>query len=249
MRVPLFQVDAFTTHRFAGNPAAVMVLDEFPDDAVLHALAAENNLAETAFLVADGFDYQLRWFTPVVEVPLCGHGTLASAAVVMERLQCERREVTFHTASGPLIVRRMDASYVMDLPVRVTASVSPPPALSEALGVSPLEVLVDAGNYTAVLADVRTVRELTPDFAAIGRRALRVDAVLGEAAGQDRASCISGFASWRRDPLPVGGRTHRAGRQLCVLSGRCSEDLSHWRIPMAVSPGCVIPSGQGKDAA
>lgn len=169
MRVPLFQVDAFTTHRFAGNPAAVMVLDEFPDDAVLHALAAENNLAETAFLVADGSDYQLRWFTPVVEVPLCGHGTLASAAVVMERLQCERREVTFHTASGPLIVRRMDASYVMDLPVRVTASVSPPPALSEALGVSPLEVLVDAGNYTAVLADVRTVRELTPDFAAIAR--------------------------------------------------------------------------------
>ena len=86
MRVPIFQIDAFTTRRFAGNPAAVMVMDRFPEDAVLQSIAAENNLAETAFLVAERGDYRLRWFTPTIEVPLCGHATLASSALVMERI-------------------------------------------------------------------------------------------------------------------------------------------------------------------
>ena len=87
MPLRIFQLDAFTTRRFAGNPAAVVPMDAFPADSVMQAIAAENNLAETAFLVPDGRDYRLRWFTPMVEVPLCGHATLASAAVVMERLE------------------------------------------------------------------------------------------------------------------------------------------------------------------
>lgn len=95
MRTPLFQLDAFTTRRFAGDPAAVMPMSAFPSDAVMLAIAAENNLAETAFLVREGDGYRLRWFTPKVEVPLCGHATLASAAVVMERLEPARREVVF----------------------------------------------------------------------------------------------------------------------------------------------------------
>ena len=98
VNIPLYQVDAFASRRFAGNPAAVMVLDRFADDAVLQAVAAENNQAETAFLVADGEDFRLRWFTPTVEVPLCGHATLASAAVVMERLRPGRKSVVFHSA-------------------------------------------------------------------------------------------------------------------------------------------------------
>jgi PhzF family phenazine biosynthesis protein len=169
MRIPLFQVDAFTTRRFAGNPAAVMVMDDFLDDAVLRAIAAENNLSETAFLVPDGADYRLRWFTPVVEVSLCGHATLASAAVVMERLQRERREVVFHTASGPLTVRRTFSGYIMDFPTRPTTPCPVPPCLSDALGVVPVEVVVDAGNYTALLEDARIVRELAPNLAAIAR--------------------------------------------------------------------------------
>src|SRR5271170_8440712 len=104
MRTPIFQLDAFTTHRFAGNPAAVMPMDTFPADAVLQAIAAENNLSETAFLVRERGDYRVRWFTPNVEVPLCGHATLASAAVVMERLEPGRSSVVFHSASGPLRV-------------------------------------------------------------------------------------------------------------------------------------------------
>src|SRR5271156_2045150 len=106
MRTRIFQVDAFTTRRFAGNPAAVMPLSSFLPDATLQEIAAENNLAETAFLVPDSGDYRLRWFTPTTEVPLCGHATLASSAVVMERLEPERTKVIFHTASGPLTVRR-----------------------------------------------------------------------------------------------------------------------------------------------
>ena len=87
MRTPIFQIDAFTDRRFAGNPAAVMLLDTFLADALLQAIAAENNLSETAFLVPSNGDYRLRWFTPTTEVPLCGHATLASAAVVMDRLE------------------------------------------------------------------------------------------------------------------------------------------------------------------
>src|ERR1700759_3129095 len=117
MRAPIFQIDAFTTQRFAGNPAAVMPLEAFPADAKMQAIAAENNLAETAFLVSDGEDYRLRWFTPATEVPLCGHATLASAAVVMERLEPGRTSVVFRSASGPLTVNREGAAYVMDFPV------------------------------------------------------------------------------------------------------------------------------------
>jgi PhzF family phenazine biosynthesis protein len=168
-RVPIFQVDAFAARRFTGNPAAVMVLQGFPDDAALLALAAENNLSETAFLVREGDGYLLRWFTPKVEVPLCGHGTLASAAVVMERLEPTRREVVFHTASGPLPVRRGAAGYVMDFPVRVLAPVATPPGLAVALGAEPLEVHADAGNYTVLLDGAQRVRDLAPDFAKLAQ--------------------------------------------------------------------------------
>src|SRR5436305_15331578 len=114
MHTRIFQLDAFTTRRFAGNPAAVMPLDRFPEDGLLQALAAENNLAETAFLVADGGDYRLRWFTPTTEVPLCGHATLASAAVVMGRLVPGRSRVVLQPARGPLAVTRAAARRRMD---------------------------------------------------------------------------------------------------------------------------------------
>src|SRR5580658_8572037 len=140
MRTPFFQVDAFASQRFAGNPAAVMPMDFFPEDSVMQAIAAENNLAETAFLVPDGRDYRLRWFTPLTEVPLCGHATLASAAVVMERLEPGRSSVVFHSASGPLTVRRTDAGYVMDFPARPSERIPAPPGLAAALGVEPVEV-------------------------------------------------------------------------------------------------------------
>lgn len=169
MRTPIFQVDAFTTRRFSGNPAAVMPMESFPEDALLQAIASENNLAETAFLVADAGDYRLRWFTPTTEVPLCGHATLASAAVVMEWLEPGRDRVVFHSTSGPLTVTRAGTGYVMDFPVRPFESVATPPGLAEALGAVPVEVVANEFNYLAVLASEAAVRALAPDFGAIAR--------------------------------------------------------------------------------
>src|SRR4051812_20184644 len=134
MRTSLFQLDAFTNRRFAGNPAAVMPMARFPDDAVMQSIAAENNLSETAFVVREGNDYRLRWFTPVCEVPLCGHATLASAAVVMERLEPGRTSVVFHSKSGPLAVTRTDAGYVLDFPARPSETTLAPPGFASALG-------------------------------------------------------------------------------------------------------------------
>ena len=169
MQMRLFQVDAFASRRFTGNPAAVMPMERFLDDEVLQAIAAENNLAETAFLVPAGPDYQLRWFTPTTEVPLCGHATLASAAVIMERLEPTRRRVVFHTQSGPLTVERTEAGYSMDFPARAFQPVACPAGLAEALGVVPVQVFADAGNYIALLESARIVRKLAPDIAGIAR--------------------------------------------------------------------------------
>src|SRR5580704_591694 len=169
MRTPIFQVDAFASRRFAGNPAAVMPMESFPADAMLQEIAAENNLAETAFLVPENGDYRLRWFTPVTEVPLCGHATLASAAVVMERLETSRNTVVFHSASGPLTVRRKDTGYVMDFPLRPSKPTLTPPGLAEALGVIPIEVFDNAFNYMAVLQSPQVLRALAPDMAALAR--------------------------------------------------------------------------------
>jgi len=169
MRTKIFQLDAFTTRRFAGNPAAVVLMDSFPEDAVLQAIAAENNLSETAFLVPENGDYRLRWFAPTTEVPLCGHATLASAAVVMERLEPKRRTVTFASASGPLTVNRTDTGYVMNFPARSSEPVSMPTGLPEALGTVPVEVFANEFNYMALLESVQVLRELAPDMPALAR--------------------------------------------------------------------------------
>jgi len=167
MRTPIFKLDSFTTRLFAGNPAAVMPMDRFPEDAVMQAIAAENNLAETAFLVPENGEYRLRWFTPVTEVPLCGHATLASAAVILERLEPGRSKVVFHSASGPLTVSRGNGGYVMNFPARPCETVPSPPGFAAALGAVPVEVSVNAFNYMALFESAQTVRELAPDFATI----------------------------------------------------------------------------------
>jgi PhzF family phenazine biosynthesis protein len=210
MRLPLFQLDAFTMQPFAGNPAAVLVLPFFPPDAVLQAVAAENNLAETAFLVRDGERYQLRWFTPLQEVPLCGHATLASAAVVLQRLQPERDEVVFDTLSGALTVRRSGSGYVLDFPARAVEPVEPPAALIQALGCQPREVFVNAHAYLAVLDSARSVRELQPNLRAIA--ALDRGGVIVTAAGDGDHDCVSRYFAPAKgiDEDPVTGSAHCA---------------------------------------
>lgn len=167
MRLPIFQLDAFATRRFAGNPAAVVLLEEFLDDGLMQSVAAENNLAETAFLVRTGDAHRLRWFTPVVEVALCGHATLAAGAVVLERLDPGRSAVVFDTASGPLTARRRGSAYEIDLPARTVSPERPSAALAAALGTDPLETATDGGNHLALLGSAQDVRTLSPDLAAV----------------------------------------------------------------------------------
>jgi len=167
MRTPIFKIDAFASKVFTGNPAVVMPMKSFPEDATMQALAAENNLAETAFLVPEVTDYRLRWFTPRVEVLLCGHATLASAAVVMERLEPGRTEVIFHSASGPLTVNRTASGYVMNFPARTAEKVKNPAGLTKELGVVPTEVWVNSFNYLAVLDSAQMCARFTLTWQAL----------------------------------------------------------------------------------
>jgi PhzF family phenazine biosynthesis protein len=224
MQARLFQLDAFTSQRFAGNPAAVMLFENYPDNDTLRALAAENNLAETAFLVPDGEDFRIRWFTPNVEVPLCGHATLASAAVVMERLAPGRQAVVFHSASGPLTVRRAGEGYVMDFPVRRCTPVEPPEGLAAALGTEWEETLWDGFNVVVRLAAAADVRGLSPDLAAIAR--MPCAGVVVTAPGEGRHDCISRyFAPAKGIPEdPVTGGAH------CALTPYWAERLGKSEI-------------------
>lgn len=221
MRSALFQLDAFTDRRFGGNPAAVMPLDAFPDDATMQAIAAENNIAETAFLVRDRStdDYHLRWFTPTVEVPLCGHATLASAAVVMERLEPSRTSVVFRSASGPLSARRVGSSYVLDFPAATLSAIDDVAAIADALGATPLDVSADAFNYLVLLDDATVVRSLAPDFAAIAR--LDRKGVIVSARGDAGYDIVSRYfaPALGIDEDPVTGSAH------CLLAPYWSKRL------------------------
>jgi len=167
-RIPLYQIDAFTGRLFGGNPAAVCPLEEWLSDEVMQAIAAENNLSETAFLVRGGEGYDLRWFTPEMEVDLCGHATLASGFVVFQYLEPERSEVRFQTRSGPLRVRREDDLLVMDFPAREPTPCAMNPALAEALGAAPLD-LWESRDYMAVFETEEQVRGLRPHMDALAR--------------------------------------------------------------------------------
>lgn len=162
-------VDAFAAAPFRGNPACVVEpFDQWPSDAWMQALAKENNQAETAFLLktADPARFGLRWFTPGMEVDLCGHATLASAHVLLAELGLEAAALTFGTRSGPLIVSRAGEGYEMDFPADPPRRTTVPEGLVEALGVTPVEVR--AGRYlVAVLADAAAVRAVTPNIRAL----------------------------------------------------------------------------------
>ncbi len=174
MKIPIYQVDAFTIGPFSGNPAAVCPLDTWLDDKTMQSIAAENNLAETAFIVAREEGYDLRWFTPAIEVDLCGHATLAAGYVVLNHLQPDLDSVSFETLSGTLIVTRDGERLSMDFPARAPTPVPASKALSEALGEAPSEVHLSR-DILAVYDDEATVRRLSPDQA----RLLALDEGLG----------------------------------------------------------------------
>lgn len=167
MKLSYFEVDAFASKPFAGNPAGVCPLKHWLADATMQNIAAENNLSETAFFVPRGGDYELRWFTPTVEIDLCGHATLASAFVLFSELGWQGDAVQFHSKSGPLVVRRQNDVLTLDFPSRPPGPVTTPEGLIRGLGKKPIEVL-KARDYFAVFATAEEVRSLNPDFGLLG---------------------------------------------------------------------------------
>lgn len=172
MKLRQYQVDAFASRAFEGNPAAVCPLDSWLDDGLLQAIAEENNLSETAFFVPSEKGYQLRWFTPVREVDLCGHATLATAHILFEKLGYAQPVITFETRSGDLFVKRNGRQLEMDFPASSLTPCALPAILLEGLGQRPIEVWA-AEDYVAVFDSETTVRAITPDQALLSQLDLR----------------------------------------------------------------------------
>lgn len=211
MRVPLYQVDAFASRVFAGNPAAVCFLDRWVDDSILQAVAAENNLSETAFLVRNPEGFDLRWFTPVTEVVLCGHATLASAFVLFTCQKWPEEHIRFQTRkSGVLVVTKRDDLFEMDFPAKPAHPQAPPAGFNQALRVTPQEVLGSAEDLLVVLDSEKTIKAVHPDFIALERVACRGTIITARG---DRSDFVSRFFAPRVGipEDPVTGSAH------CVL--------------------------------
>ncbi len=223
MRIPIYQIDAFSNRIFAGNPAAVCPLDAWLPDEQMQHIAAENNLAETAFFVPKGDRYQLRWFTPTVEVDLCGHATLATAFVILTRLDPSASAVHFDTRSGELAVTRSGGRYSMDFPARPPEPCVAHPELIAALGGDP-EAVLAARDYLVVYRSEAEVRALQPDMERL-RHTDRF-AVIVTAPGEHADFVSRFFAPAQGVPEdPVTGSAH------CTLipywSGRLDKTSLH----------------------
>ena len=225
MKIPIYQVDAFTSKVFFGNPAAVCLLDVWIDDTKLQSIAAENNLSETAFLVRNNNGFDLRWFTPATEVALCGHATLASAFILFACGKWPSDTIRFQTRkSGQLVVTRRDDLLEMDFPARPVFVRTPPAGLNEALRVTPQEIFGSAEDLLVVLDNEKTVREVEPDFVALERVKCRGTIITARG---DRSDFVSRFFAPRVGipEDPVTGSAH------CVLipywAGMLDKNVLH----------------------
>ncbi|NMM44377.1 PhzF family phenazine biosynthesis protein [Rhodospirillaceae bacterium KN72] len=250
--LPLYQLDAFAEAPFAGNPAAVVPLDDWLPDTVLHAIAAENNLSETAFFVpipdTEQADFHLRWFTPTVEVDLCGHATLATAGTLFDHLGFEKSTVRFKSQSGTLTATRQGNRVELDFPARPGTPTRVPDGLAAALGgIEPVGFL-RAMNNMAVLQSEAEVRAVKPDLAYIA--ALDGDGLIVTAPGEDGDVASRYFAPHAgidEDPVTgsahctivpywaerFGGKTQLHCRQVSARGGDLFCELAGDRVRMA----------------
>jgi len=205
VKIPIHQIDAFTSRIFSGNPAAVCPLEQWLDDSVLQAIAQENNLSETAFFVPERDGYRIRWFTPVAEVDLCGHATLATAFLIFWS-DTLRSEITFFSKSGELNVHRDQDFIALDFPSQTPVPCSAPKDLLEALEVEPLEVL-RSEDYLVVFSSEKDVSNLNPDMEKLDKLELR--GVIATAKG-DSADFVSRFFApkFGVNEDPVTGSAH-----------------------------------------
>jgi PhzF family phenazine biosynthesis protein len=261
VKLPIYEVAAFARAPFSGNPAGVCPLERWLPDATLQAIAAENNLPETAFFVPrdDGFD--LRWFSPTSEINLCGHATLATAWVLFHRLGRKGERITFESKSGPLSVTRRGELLELDFPAWPAQPREAPPGLVEALGARPRELLGSSRDLVAVFASAEEVAGLRPNFEKLG--AIDTFGVIataaGNGAGKDGADYVLRFFAPRagipEDPATGSahctlaplwsarlGRTRLTARQ---LSGRGGDFACEHRGDRVGIGGAVVPYLEG----
>lgn len=206
MKYDIYQIDAFTREAFKGNPAAIVPFETWSADAVMQNIALENNLAETAFFVPNGDSYDLRWFTPTVEMDLCGHATLATGFLIFDVLGTDKKILRFQTRSDELTVEKDGDKYVLDFPSRPGVATDVPTALIEAIGKEPKEIL-KSRDYLFVYESEADIRAISPDFAAMVKAS--PDNVIVTAKG-DNADFVSRFFApevgvWED---PVTGSAH-----------------------------------------
>ena len=240
MKLSLYQIDAFTSEVFKGNPAAVVPLDVWIADELMQKIAAENNLSETAFFVPEGNGYRLRWFTPVAEVDMCGHATLASAYVLFECLGYEKETIIFETESGRLEVSRGSNGYTMDFPLQPLQRCDISKQIEVAFGMKPIETFASM-DYVVVFEDEATVKNAKPNIPLLKELDLR--GVCITAKGSDADFVLRFFAPnigvdedpvtgsaltlvagyWaevlKKETLSVKQLSQRGGEAVCHLNG------------------------------
>jgi PhzF family phenazine biosynthesis protein len=207
-KITFFQADAFTGHLFGGNPAAVCLLDHWLDGGLMQSVAAENNLAETAFVVTANDHFEIRWFTPTVEVDLCGHATLASAYVIFNHTDFDREEIIFQSPrSGELRVKMDGSKLFLNFPADIFSPCNNLPGITGGIGLAPLEVYKGKTDYMAVLASEEEVRNIKPDFVTIAK--LDARGLIVTAPGND-VDFVSRFFGPQSgvDEDPVTGSAH-----------------------------------------
>lgn len=206
MQLTLYQVDAFASAVFEGNPAAVCPLDEWISDELMQQIAMENNLSETAFFVNSGDGFDLRWFTPTTEVDLCGHATLASAHVLFEHLDYDKNEIRFSCNSGDLTVRKEGGRLVMNFPTSELNISAVPDILKEAIGIRAKELYRDT-DYLYVVESEEQVRGLDPDIRLLKKADVR--GIIVTAPGEEIDFVSRFFAPGAGvDEDPVTGSAH-----------------------------------------
>ena len=208
MKIKIYQIDAFTDKVFSGNPAAVCILDHWIDDEIMQKIGDENNLAETAFVVKKESDFEIRWFTPTVEVDLCGHATLAAAYVIFKYYNYESIKINFHSLkSGLLSVEKNGEFLTLDFPADTYEKVNAPQVLIDAFGTTPIETYKGKTDYLLIFSNQNEIENLDPDINLIAK--VNARGVIVSAQGKN-TDFVSRFFAPKVgvDEDPVTGSAH-----------------------------------------
>jgi PhzF family phenazine biosynthesis protein len=208
MKLKIYIANAFTEKNFGGNPAAVVPLSEWLSDMLMQQIAAQNNLSETAYIVPQGNDYGIRWFTPTVEVSLCGHATLASAHILFDHMHYGGEKILFHSKSGPLsVMKHQDGKMTLDFPAKPSEQTADDEKITEALGIKPESVFKSAFDYMVVLKSQAEIEALQPNFPLMKKLPAR--GLIATALGDDTdfvSRCF--YPQSGIDEDPVTGSAH-----------------------------------------